>query len=51
MMVSREDVIADLRGSEVVIPDLYAIFRGWVQVKVNPHYHELVAVCDKRLER
>jgi hypothetical protein len=50
-MLSREEILGCLRGKEVVIPDLFTIFHGWVQVEINPHYQKLIAVSNDRLER
>ncbi|KAF1913064.1 isoprenoid synthase domain-containing protein [Ampelomyces quisqualis] len=49
-MSTREALLDRLKGQEIVIPDLYAVFSSWVQIGVNTHYQELVPVADERLE-
>jgi hypothetical protein len=44
-------LLDSLRGTEITIPDLHEILTGWTQGEVNPNYHRLLAVSDKRLNR
>jgi hypothetical protein len=50
-MLSSETLVDSLKGQEVVLPDLFKIFTGWVPVAVNPYYRKLKTVADERLER
>jgi hypothetical protein len=50
-MPTREELLDYIKGKEVVIPDLYAIFEDWPEVKVNPHGEKLVPVSSERLKR
>jgi hypothetical protein len=47
----RKALLDSLRGNEVIIPNLYEILTGWTQGEVNPNYHRLVEISDKRLKR
>jgi hypothetical protein len=50
-MEFRMALLDSLRGTEITIPDLHEILTGWTQGEVNPNYHRLLAVSDKRLNR
>jgi hypothetical protein len=50
-MQSRKLLLDSLKGTKVVIPNLYEIFAGWPQEEVNPNYSRLTEVSAKRLER
>jgi hypothetical protein len=47
---AREELVDRLRGSQITIPDLHALFRHWPQ-NVSSHARELEAVADVRLKR
>jgi hypothetical protein len=46
----KEKILHRIRGSRVVIPDLFALFPGW-KFNVNRHYDSVKIKTDKWLER
>jgi hypothetical protein len=50
-MQSRKLLLDSLKGTKVVIPNLYEIFAGWPQGEVNPNYSRLTEVSARRLIR
>ena len=46
---SRQQLLSSLRGCQMVIPDLQAIFEKWPQA-VNPNLKSLSQDVDERLE-
>lgn len=51
IMSTRDMLLSDLKGEEVMIPDLFAVFHGWVKPDVSPFYKKLIPVSNARLER
>lgn len=50
-MSTRETLLRNIKGEEVTIPDLFAVFKGWVNSEVSPYYKKLIPVSNTRLER
>jgi hypothetical protein len=46
----RESILASLRGQQICIPDLHAIFSDWPQ-DISEHMHNIVPAMNKILER
>jgi hypothetical protein len=46
----RHNILAGLRGQQIRIPDLHAIFSGWPQ-DTSEHMPDIVPTMNKILER
>lgn len=51
MMITRDELLADLQGQQVTLPNLYEVFQGWPGVAENPQWLSLCEDCDRRLDR
>jgi hypothetical protein len=46
----KERFLREIKGSQVVIPDLYALFPGW-RFNINPNYETVKTKTERWLER